>query len=128
MGFYPVWLNKIKVKLVAAWYVLKIEFSMQCHIHMHMISTYFNIEDVEKISYATWKRALKQTSIVECNLVLKPSCGGLEISTSRKEKFTHRAQRRQYSDALVENATTKQQPKANADVKTDASAKSLRRR
>jgi hypothetical protein len=45
-----------------------------------------NIAHVAKIESTTMKRAPKQTPIAKCNLALKPSCGSLEISTSRKEK------------------------------------------
>jgi hypothetical protein len=64
----------------------ELEFSMQRHILMHMVSTYFNIEDVEKMSCCNWKRALKQTPIAECIVVLKQSCGSLKKFTYHKEK------------------------------------------
>jgi hypothetical protein len=60
--------------------------SMQRHILMHMAATYFNIPDVEKMPSTTWERALNQTLTAESNVVLKPSCGSLEISTSRREQ------------------------------------------
>jgi hypothetical protein len=63
-----------------------LDFSMQCHIHMHIAATKFNIAHVAKKESTTSKRAPNQTRIIECNVVPKPSCGSLEISTSRKEK------------------------------------------
>jgi hypothetical protein len=57
---------------------------------MHMVSTYFNIEDVEKNAYPTWKQTPNQTLKAECKLLLKPSCGTVEISTSQKEKILHK--------------------------------------
>jgi hypothetical protein len=42
---------------------------------MHIAATYFNIVDVEKISYATSKQAPNQTLKVKRNVVPKPSCG-----------------------------------------------------
>jgi hypothetical protein len=59
---------------------------MQRHVLIHKKPTYFNIGDVEEFSYPTWQRAMDQTLIAECNLVLKPSCGRIEFSTSCKEK------------------------------------------
>ena len=41
--------------------------SMQHHVLIHMISTYLNIRDVEKIAYTTWKRATNQTLIPKRN-------------------------------------------------------------
>jgi hypothetical protein len=72
-------------------HVGKMEFSMQRHIHMHTISTYFNIDGVEKKASATRKRALNQTLTVECNVILKQSCGTVGIPTSRKEQNTPKA-------------------------------------
>ena len=43
--------------------------SMQHHVLIHMISTYFNIPVVEKIAYTTWKRATNQTLIPKRNLI-----------------------------------------------------------
>jgi hypothetical protein len=60
--------------------------SMQHHILIHMESTYFNIDGVEKMGCTTWKQAPNQTLITECKAVHKPSCGSLKFSTSRKEK------------------------------------------
>jgi hypothetical protein len=59
---------------------------MQRHIRMHKISTYFNIPHVEKIGNTTRKQTPNQTPTTKRNLILKPSCGSLEISTSRKEQ------------------------------------------
>jgi hypothetical protein len=53
----------------------KIEFSMQNHILIHMISTLFNIAYVEKNNAATWKQAPNQSLTAKFNVVLKPSCG-----------------------------------------------------
>jgi hypothetical protein len=66
-------------------HVKELEFSMQRHIRMHMISTYFNIGGVEKMASCTWKRAPNQTLMVESIVVINGSCGSLEIPTSRKE-------------------------------------------
>jgi hypothetical protein len=49
--------------------------SMQRHIHMHMVSTYFNIPHVEKNAYPTWERAPNQTLITQHNAVQTQSCG-----------------------------------------------------
>jgi hypothetical protein len=96
---------------------------MQCHIRMHMAATWFNIGGVEKYAYPTWKRALNQTLPAECNLVLKPSCGSLEISTSRKEQSS-----KLQIELLAELKCNQQQPNPIGDIKTDSSAKPLRRR
>jgi hypothetical protein len=81
MGFYGQALAQFS-------YVLEMEFSMQRHIRMHMISTYLNIEDVAKFGCCTWKQAPNQTLTAKRNLVLKGSCGSLKFSTPRKEKRT----------------------------------------
>jgi hypothetical protein len=54
---------------------VKYGFSMQRHIHMHIAATYFNIPDVEKKAYPTWKRAPNQTLMAESIVVLNGSCG-----------------------------------------------------
>jgi hypothetical protein len=63
------------------------EKSMQRHIRMHMVSTYFNIDGVEKKPDATWKRARKKALTPKQNLTHKPLCGSLKNSPSRKERL-----------------------------------------
>jgi hypothetical protein len=61
-------------------------FSMQRHIHIHMISIYINIDGVEKMGYTTWKRQLKRNANNKQNLILTLTCGSLEIHTPLKGK------------------------------------------
>ncbi len=58
-------------------HVLKIEFSMQRHIHTHKNLTYLNMGDVEKLGPSTLNQAEKNNQNTKQNLVQKQTCAAL---------------------------------------------------
>jgi hypothetical protein len=59
---------------------------MQRHVLIHMISTYFNIADVEEIVRATSKQTQKNNANNKHNAPQTQTCGRIEITTHRKER------------------------------------------